>query len=286
MPSCNITPYQWCVYWLLGLSEDLRKGLKINKGPLSGYIDCLHLWLPVGLQSIQFRPPYKVRIVRRFLTLWFDGWHITCAQLWWQFHATLNWNLMTFCPTCWSIWRGTLESADWNGSSLCLSICACVLVLKVFPIDFRSIATSSLQHPVWLSTWKLHLYYIIGMWFPRSPCGHISCLCPQCTWKTFMIHETFVWWALYILFKFVKSLIKHLGLAIGNVRCVRWFSWILCPSVYPSLSKCSTWPLVPLSQVGKIMLWIGKKFCYHIGIGHVTCSNRLEMGIRMGAMKF
>ena len=69
MPSCNITPYQWCVYWLLGLSKDLREGLKINKGPLSGYIDSLHLWLPVGLQSIQFRPPYKVRIVRRFLTL-------------------------------------------------------------------------------------------------------------------------------------------------------------------------------------------------------------------------
>ena len=49
----------------------------------------------------------------------------------------------------------------------------------------------------------------------------------QCTWKTFMIHETFVWWALYILFKFVKSLIRHLGLAIRNVRCVRWFSWTL-----------------------------------------------------------
>ena len=31
MPSCNITPYQWCVYWLLGLSEDLREELKINK---------------------------------------------------------------------------------------------------------------------------------------------------------------------------------------------------------------------------------------------------------------
>ena len=49
----------------------------------------------------------------------------------------------------------------------------------------------------------------------------------QCTWKTFMIHETFVWWALYILFKSVKSLIRHLGLAIGNVWCVRWFSWTL-----------------------------------------------------------
>ena len=49
----------------------------------------------------------------------------------------------------------------------------------------------------------------------------------QCSRKTFMIHQTFVRWALYILFKFVKSLIRHLGLAIRNVRHVRWFSWTL-----------------------------------------------------------
>ena len=48
-----------------------------------------------------------------------------------------------------------------------------------------------------------------------------------CTRKTFMVHQTFVRWALCILFKFVKSLIRHLGLTIGNVRCVRWFSWTL-----------------------------------------------------------
>ena len=49
----------------------------------------------------------------------------------------------------------------------------------------------------------------------------------QCTWKTFMIHQTFVRWALYILLIFVKSLTRHLDLAIGNVRCVQWFSWTL-----------------------------------------------------------
>ena len=50
----------------------------------------------------------------------------------------------------------------------------------------------------------------------------------QCSRKTFMVHQTFVRWALiYILFKFVKSLIRHLGLAIGNVRRVRWISWTL-----------------------------------------------------------
>ena len=42
-----------------------------------------------------------------------------------------------------------------------------------------------------------------------------------------MIHQTFVRWAFNILFKFAKSLIRHLGLAIGNVWCVRWFSWTL-----------------------------------------------------------
>ena len=85
MPPCNITLYQWCVYWLLSSSKDLREGLKINKGPLLGYIGSLHLWLPVGLQSIQFRPPYKVRIVRRFLTLCSWYWYI-CIQGWGQFH--------------------------------------------------------------------------------------------------------------------------------------------------------------------------------------------------------
>ena len=41
--------------------------------------------------------------------------------------------------------------------------------------------------------------------------------------KTFMVHQIFVRWAWYILFKFVKSLIRHLGQAIGNVRRVQWF---------------------------------------------------------------
>ena len=43
-----------------------------------------------------------------------------------------------------------------------------------------------------------------------------------------MIHQIFVWQALYILFKFVKALIGYLCLAIGKVWCVWWFSWILC----------------------------------------------------------
>ena len=60
----------------------------------------------------------------------------------------------------------------------------------------------------------------------------------HCTWKTFLIHQTFVRWALYILFKFVKYLITHLGL--GNVWCVRWFSWTL-------LMTCMSTVVPPLS---------------------------------------
>ena len=43
----------------------------------------------------------------------------------------------------------------------------------------------------------------------------------QCRRKTFMVRQIFVWWALYILYKFVKSPIKHLGLAIemSDVSC-------------------------------------------------------------------
>ena len=50
----------------------------------------------------------------------------------------------------------------------------------------------------------------------------------QCRRKTFMVNQTFVWWTLCILYKFVKYPIRHLGLAIGNVRCVRRIS----PTLY------------------------------------------------------
>ena len=45
---------------------------------------------------------------------------------------------------------------------------------------------------------------------------HLTLSKPQWRRKTFMVHHTFVWWALYILYKFVKSPIKHLVLAIRN----------------------------------------------------------------------
>ena len=85
---------------------------------------------------------------------------------------------------------------------------------------------------------------------------------PQCSRKTFIVHQTFVWWAWYILFKFVKSLIRHLGLANGNVQHVRWFSRTLGPllssssylthygsrSILVQVIACYLYNIKPLSE--------------------------------------
>ena len=91
-----------------------------------------------------------------------------------------------------------------------------------------------LQLPIILQD---HFVYALNQWDTRL----------QCTWKTFKIHQTFVWWAFNILFKFVKSLIRHLGLAIRNVWCVRWFSWTLrlqCSVISHWLGACTKWSLL------------------------------------------
>ena len=78
-----------------------------------------------------------------------------------------------------------------------------------------------------------------------------------------MIHQTFVRWAFNILFKFVNSLNKHLGLTIGNVR---WFSWTLHESTYHYLNQCwhrsmssygvtrPQWVNMPLTQFELILI--------------------------------
>ena len=45
-----------------------------------------------------------------------------------------------------------------------------------------------------------------------------KCQCTESRQITFMVRQTFVWWVLYIIYKFVKFPIRHLGLAIGNVQ--------------------------------------------------------------------
>ena len=90
----------------------------------------------------------------------------------------------------------------------------------------------------------------------------------QCTRKTFMIHQTFVRWALYILFKFVKSLIGHLGLAIGNVWCVRWFSWTLNAEDinHQIVFENCTFKIIATSPWGQWVKWCemrSKSLCEH-----------------------
>ena len=53
----------------------------------------------------------------------------------------------------------------------------------------------------------------------------------HCSRKTLMFHLVFVQWTLYILFKCVKSFMRHLGLAILNVWHVWWFLWTLSRSM-------------------------------------------------------
>ena len=72
----------------------------------------------------------------------------------------------------------------------------------------------------------------------------------QCRWKTCMVHQTFVWWALYIPYKFVKSSIRHFGLAIGNVRyarrffCLNWTWELTIKLIFPRKHKWMTEDLV------------------------------------------
>ena len=65
---------------------------------------------------------------------------------------------------------------------------------------------------------------------------------------------------IYILFKFVKSLIWHLGLAIANVWRVQWFSWTLL-----------TWIII----TNLSMSWINN-YIHHFKLQQCKC---LSLGI-------
>ena len=105
--------------------------------------------------------------------------------------------------------------------------------LKFHWILFLRVQLTINQHwfRKWLGTEKATSHYLSQCWqFPDAFMHHLTSMSQinwcieQCRRKTFMVHQTFVWWALYILYIFVKFPIRHLGLAIGNVRCVRCFS--------------------------------------------------------------
>ena len=116
--------------------------------------------------------------------------------------------------------------------------------------------------------WQRHVSLSKFLW--NECLSTIMMISQQCRRKTFMVHQTFVWWALYIPYKFVKSPIRHLGLAIGNVRRVRRFS--------PSLSQL--WfrysnGLVLSSQ--QVIIWANGDLdlCHHMAsLGHNELMSR------------
>ena len=93
--------------------------------------------------------------------------------------------------------------------------------------------------------------------FLERLCSH---LWSQCSRKTFMVHQTIVRWALYILLKFIKSLIRHLALAIGNVRHVRRFSWTLWSSHSEPPPQDVQHPL-PSTRLHPVLAWYHQPRC-------------------------
>ena len=152
---------------------------------------------------------------------------------------------LTLCKTLSSAALAMCETWSWDVTqAMCDTWSSMRLVMCVTWSSAETLALcatwSSGMALAMVHGWNMIIRYNTGH-FCMTPamCGNDNwssgCSC-QCTRKTFMIHQTFVRWALCILFKFVKSLMGHLGLAIGNVRHVRWFSWTL--SCHHQLITC------------------------------------------------
>ena len=121
---------------------------------------------------------------------------------------------------------------------------------------------------------QLCVLYFIFLWL-----YHKSLACPQCRRKTFMVHQTFVWWALYIIsYKFVESPFRHLGLAIGNVRCVWRFSPTLypCDYIHPYYGRLLHWLwthiIASVQKFGVILKDMGKFDQYLHTTRHGLCA--------------
>ena len=65
---------------------------------------------------------------------------------------------------------------------------------------------------MFVSSYHHEIFRSYYHWQKWCPCKRSRS--QQCRRKTCMVHQTFVWWALCIPYKFVKSSIRHLGLAI------------------------------------------------------------------------
>ena len=108
---------------------------------------------------------------------------------------------------------------------------------------------------------------LLHWWVPAALTGACCCIfttLQQCRWKTFMVQQTFVWWALYILYKFVKSPTRHLGEAVGNVPT--------CPSTLlqmvrdHSMYAPSQWEMA--LHCNAISHWLGAYSEWSLMVGH------------------
>ena len=71
----------------------------------------------------------------------------------------------------------------------------------------------------------------------------------QCSRKTFMVHHSFVWWALYTPYKFVKSPIRHVALAVKSK--MSWVSDVF--HLHCNLLNTNYYNLMTVSL--KFVLW-------------------------------
>ena len=81
----------------------------------------------------------------------------------------------------------------------------------------------------WVPTMQVTEYLGLYRWSMTIPTldAIAGFIWHQCRWKTPMVHWTFIWGALYVLFKFVKSLITHLEVGVGSLsKVVAFFNHV------------------------------------------------------------
>ena len=82
----------------------------------------------------------------------------------------------------------------------------------------------------------------------------------QCIWKTYMVHQTFVRWALHILHEFVESLVRCLDLAVRNVN-----------RFLPTMWSLGNMPYDLRCEIFELIMWISWFLKHHfIHLWHKT----------------
>ena len=108
------------------------------------------------------------------------------------------------CPIVFSCDQIALQMVFSVCPSVCVSVCPSVRPLSVTPFYPRPVLASGIV---------------------------VACVCVcQCTRKTFMIHQTFVWWALYTLY--IVSNLSHRTFGPSQWKC------LMCPMIFMNTGVC------------------------------------------------